>query len=180
MRIPKLLALCLCVMVVSQAGADPKSDAEAAMALAKAKVIVLRDEPKNAARTECYTDLTAAKAESARVGKQLVLWVGMTCEAIPEIRDGLAACVHCHVDSYNGSASPRLCLPVEGGAWCFPRSQLGTDYDASSVRAVIGKPIPRQQAQPIQSAPSIVLPVQFGPRQDCPDGNCPLVPRGKK
>ena len=162
MRVSKFSAAIAFMLVVSQAGADPKRDAEAAMALAKAKLITLRDELKRVAQFECHAVLTEAKEEATRSKKQLVLWVGMTCESMPAIREGLSDCVHCHVDNYNGSTSPRICVPVDGGAWCFPRDRLGVDYDAGSVRAVIGKPIPQ------------VLPIKLPVAQaDCPNGLCP-------
>lgn len=167
---PTAVAILACGFLGAQA-ADPRGSAEAALALAKAKYADPKHQPQPLARAECHTDLASAKADALKQDKQLVLWVGMTCEAIPEIRDGLSACVHCHVDSYNGSATPRLCVPVEGGAWCFPRTDLGTTYDAASVRAVLGKAIPLTSPVQQQSAsPVIVLPQQH---QDCPTGVCP-------
>lgn len=139
--------------------AAPKDDAAAALALAKSKAQRTQPTAKREAipvpAVKCFTDLAAAQAEAKRTGKPLVVWVAMVCSDCPEVCEKLRDCVSCHQASFNGSATPRLCVPTDGGNWCFPKSQLGTVYDASSVRAILGKPIPSEQRrviQPLQSS----------------------------
>lgn len=156
------------LILISPVTAAPKDDAAAALALAKSKAQrtqpTAKREATPAPAAKCFTDLVAAQAEAKRTGKPLVVWVAMVCSDCPEVCEKLRDCVSCHQDSFNGSATPRLCVPSEGGNWCFPKSQLGTVYDASSVRAVLGKPIPSEQRKPVSFRLS---------GQDCPDGNCP-------
>lgn len=155
------LSLVILALIVPGVDAAPRDDAAVALALAKAKhsvkpVAPAPERTPTVARRECFTDLAAAQAEAKRAGKPLIVWVGMVCQDCPEVCDGLRDCVSCHAASYNGSATPRLCIPVEGGAWCFPKEKLGNDYGVESVRSVLGKPIPSEQRRAIQPLRSAV------------------------
>lgn len=153
------LSLVILALIVPALTANPRDDAAVALALAKAKRTTSRapEVAPPAVVRKCFTDIGKAQDAAKRTGKQLIIWVGMECQDCPEVCDGLRDCVSCHAASYNGSATPRLCIPVEGGAWCFPKEKLGNDYGVESVRSVLGKPIPsesRRVIQPLRSAVS--------------------------
>lgn len=161
------LSLVILALIAPGAVAAPKDDAAVALALAKAKLAVAAKptlEVAPAVAQKCFTDIAEAQAAAKQTGKQLIIWVGMECKDCPEVCEGLRDCVSCHAKSYNGSATPRLCIPVDGGAWCFPKEKLGRDYGPDSVRSVIGKPIPSESRKVIQT---------FRSAADCVDGNCP-------
>lgn len=154
------LSLVIIALIAPGAVAAPRDDAAVALALAKAKrTVAAKPAPEvaPAVAQKCFTDIAEAQAAAKRTGKQLIVWVGMECKDCPEVCEGLRDCVSCHAKSYNGSATPRLCIPVEGGAWCFPKEKLGKDYGPESVRSILGKPIPsesRRAIQPLRSAVS--------------------------
>ncbi len=143
--------------------------AAAALALARAT-----RERATGAKSECHTDLSKAIAAARKSEQPVILWIGMQCESVPEVRDGLADCVHCHADSYNGNATPRLmALFADGiGGYVMPKADLGEgkEYPVSRIRSLTAK-----QVEPPRPATKPVVSIEQSFAADCPNGQCPNV-----
>ena len=113
------------------------ADVEAALALAKAKhgLVTIRD-LRNA--SGCWTDLKAAKTVAAAGGKPLVLWVGMTCSELPEVRAALADCVHCHLDV--DAAGPGVRVLLRDGVSYYPLGQSPSPGLAKTCADLVRSP----------------------------------------
>lgn len=66
----------------------------------------------------CYTSLEAAKLK-AKDGKPIVLWIGMECKDMPDLKSGLKNAVHCHLSDWNGSTEPMLGVVDKKGIYHF-------------------------------------------------------------
>ena len=164
--LPIVAVALLCPLSIS---AGPREEAEAALALAKAK------QPKRApeviAKHHCFESLADAKAEANRLGKYLVVAVGMECNDLPDLRKALDDCVWCHQASYNGSSAPRLLVPTDAGCWSFPKSAIDRkQYSPADVRAVLGRRVSMAPAE------GVGVKCQLCPVGQCPPGNCPHCP----
>lgn len=99
---------------------------------AKAKVALLLASAQRA-RSEkdgCMSDLGAAIARAEKEKRHLFVWVGMTCDKT--IRKEFSNGVHCHVDTLNGSAAPRLIVGSEQPNLRLMKSEL--DKAAPKIR----------------------------------------------
>jgi hypothetical protein len=177
--IPSLMAAVIAMTALMQspllAGPNDEADAGAALALAKARVTVCKttavpvapvvapDAKPMPIKRECYTSLAAAQAEAKRLALPLVLWVGMTCEAEPELRDAIAAeCVMCHLAESGGSATPRVLVSRDHSTesmYVFEKGKVN--------------PVEVRNVWTRQMAPNgfIRSELQFGP--SCANGQCP-------
>lgn len=157
------LILVLCAPTYSQ-GAESKvkvalAVAQAArertaakMALAKAKAVVALAAAKRERETGCMSDVGKALARAKSEGKPLFVWVGMTCEASPEIRREFKNAIHCYAAANNGNSTPRLIvLPVGRESWVFPRDRFDANTPAA-IRAFLKAPPQRQSAVPVMRA----------------------------
>lgn len=134
------LSLLVAIIVVSTSSPQPP---KAAIALAKAKrereaictsaeckakmaAAVALLKAKRERESECMTDFIEAFKKSELLKMPLFLWVGMTCEASPEIRSAYPNAIHCHMDSLNGSSAPRLLVKMPGVtmATAIPRKDI--------------------------------------------------------
>jgi hypothetical protein len=180
MRVFNCVAIALMMVLPAMVRADEttKARAEGALALAQAhreRHALAEARPPVELRSECFTDLNKAiKAAAKDPIKQLVLWVGMRCEAMPAIRDGLNDCVHCHADDYAGDSTPRLMLLSPNGSRgiSFAREKIGKGqvFTLESIRRQIGS-VPDKVIEPVKEVVPVLPATTFGP--DCPNGKCP-------
>ncbi len=75
-----------------------------------AKTVAAFELKKLAKDRECMEDVQSAVERSAREGKLLVIWVGFSCKAEPEIRAAFPDAIHCHADTANGDGTQRILL----------------------------------------------------------------------
>lgn len=103
---------------------------------------------EKAEKGECLSDLKASMAAAKALKKPLVLWVGLNCEKHKDVRNALSECVHCHLESYHGSNSPRLIVTDKQGVeykiekfdWSTPigvRARMGLDVAKPRPRAIV-------------------------------------------
>lgn len=110
--------------------AEIKAKFDTALALAKAK-----RERETLAAT-CFRDVETATKTAEKLGKKLILWVGLKCEAYPELRKEFANCIHCHTDTFSGDATPRIVVTASDGKQY--RVERG-DLSIKSVRHAMGE-----------------------------------------
>ena len=123
------LALLFGMGASAQATALEPETARVAMAIAEAEHAA-RIAPAMAA---CYIDLAEAKTAAAKGRKPVVVWVALHCADHPEIREGLSDAIHCHQDTFGGSAEPRLVVLREGQT---PVSWTSKSLTASRVAEI--------------------------------------------
>lgn len=114
-------------------GQDKEAESRAALALAKAK----REREQAKAKTvalACHSDYTVAAAEAARSKKPLVLWVGVKCSDIPELRKALSEAVHCHLAIQRGDDTPRIVIQGGDGVEYYVRPERIADDTAAKIR----------------------------------------------
>ena len=164
-----VIAVALCVFAEAQ---TPEYRAKAAIALSAAqrerdavckpgmkccdvaKATVALAKAKRERENSCTSDLAAAIERADRERRPLFVWVGMTCTASPEIRKSFPAAVHCHADSLNGNATPRLLVmpPNAKLAQGFAKTTF-SPATVGQIRGVLGIPA---------STPRLVLPADCG------------------
>lgn len=107
-----------------QRESNTKAKALAMLAIAKAQA--------NRRANECMNDPAAALERSRVEGKPVFFWVGMTCHDLPALRATFTGeAIHCHMDSANGSAKPRLVVqPIGRGGMGWPKEVIGTETPA--------------------------------------------------
>ena len=104
-----------------------ESKARAALALAKAK--------RDREAAICHFDYEEAVAESRRLRKPLVLWIGVKCTEHPTLRRDLRDAVHCHLASHNNDRTPRIAIEDRNGnEWYVRAENIGPDT-ARKLRA---------------------------------------------
>jgi hypothetical protein len=97
-----------------------ESKSRAALALAKAK--------RERETTSCHFDYKIAVAESRRLRKPLVIWVGVRCAEHPALRRDLADAVHCHVAIHNADRTPRIAVEdADGNEWFVRAEKIGAE-----------------------------------------------------
>ncbi len=149
---------CIALLVLLSMGmsvyGDEKEQALASLALAKAKrerehntalVALAKAQAKREQAPACHTDLGKAIQAARKASVPVVLWVGMQCEALPAIRDGLTDCIHCHTDAYNGDSTPRLLTLFSNGVggYSMPKTAIGEgkEYPLSRIRQLTAKQV---------------------------------------
>ena len=134
MRFANLLVLCLIATTVY---ADEASDkARSAIALASAR------RQREAAKTDghCIDNLDDALVVAKRERRPLVMWVGMNCVDSPIVRDALPDAVHCHLETYENDATPRIAFNgTDGRSYQIPKTTM-TDGSGLVIRQVVGLP----------------------------------------
>lgn len=105
-----VLATALIALCASAALADDDVDrARAAMAIARAKAGT-----RFGRQTNCYEDVTQAKAAATLKNQPLLLWVGLNCTEHQAFREAMNDCVNCHASELDGDAGPALFVLQDG------------------------------------------------------------------
>ena len=123
------LTLCATLALSWGAQADENTvahaRARAALALAKAHQVSAVAPPVAPSEQgfECYGELATAQAEATRRGLPLVIWIGMTCESEPNVKEALSKAVHCHQDAGPGQ-TPCVQIRHPKQTWQFAQTNL--------------------------------------------------------
>ncbi len=118
------IALAICPSVNPSVNADDiaiaKARARAALDLMQrdreraevqiAKTVAAFELQKLSKDRECMEDVQSAVERSAREGKLLLIWVGFSCKAEPEIRSAFPDAIHCHAETANSDGTQRILL----------------------------------------------------------------------
>lgn len=173
--------LCACFLLfafVGLATASPpsaKARAKAALALAECEEPTAKPEKAKtkAERPACHSDVETALAQASKAEKPVVVWVGMTCEDEPTIRDALDNAVHCHSSTYHNDSTPRiLIMHGESGTWEFSKTSL-SKYNPQEISGYLDK---SPSAIVTGGPPPTALPATTAQRftlANCPNGRCP-------
>lgn len=94
---------------------------------------------------DCTDDIAGAMKRAAAEHRPIFLWVGMTCTDAPEIRKEFPTAIHCHCETMNGSATPRLLVgyvPSPTGLYrTFPKVEF-TPATPVKIRESLMVPAP--------------------------------------
>lgn len=169
--ISTLIVLAIITSAFAQPADDFKAKARAALSLAKIKrdadgaeakaKVMLSLAQCQRERGACLDDVGAAMDRAAKDGKRVFIWVGMTCHDEPALRAEFPGVVHCHTDTLNNNATPRLLVgPLPDGTFQpVPRSKIDAKTPAA-IRGLLNK----------QASPPV--PVSFAPSPVMRAANC--------
>lgn len=126
----------------AQAQAITVDQSRAALALAQAKRV---REVKKTEPTKCFDNLDDALAFSKKNEKPLVMWVGMKCEDVPEVRGHLSEAVHCHLSKVAEDPTPRIMFTSpDGGVYKIDKDSVNSST-GPVIRKVIGLDEPKKK-----------------------------------
>ena len=111
--------------------AEIKGRFDTALQLAKAK-----RERETLSAMGCFRDVDLATKAAEKLGKKLILWVGLKCESYPELRKEFADCIHCHADTFGGDSTPRIVVTASDGKQYRVEK---TDLSVSAVKHALGE-----------------------------------------
>jgi len=136
MSMSKIIVLSLVCVSCATAQDAKETVAKSKAILALTKAARERGEQERVIATGCFDDEATAKKLAEKLGKKLILWVGMKCEDVPSIRKDLSDCVHCHTESHNGDTTPRVVVTgLDGKEYRVERPDLST----AAVRHIWGE-----------------------------------------
>mgnify|MGYP000455659379 CR=1 FL=1 len=166
---------CLCILLLAAflpafAEVPASAKAKAALALADCK------EPQitsKVVRPACHIDAESAFASAKKNSTPVVIWVGMTCEDEPEIRDALDGAVHCHQATYHGDKTPRILIYHGQSAWEFDKPSL--KKQGAEIRHYLEKAPPGSATTSAAATlpPAVAVAPFVSLRANCPNGRCP-------
>lgn len=141
----RLFANLLIVLVFAgfaQAQTVSLDQSKAALALAHAK---RTREAKKSEPVKCFDNLDDALAFAKKNEKPLVMWVGMKCEDVPEVRGFLSEAVHCHLAKAGEDPTPRIMFTSpDGGVYKIDKDSVNSST-GPVIRKVIGLDEPKKK-----------------------------------
>ena len=137
----RLSAIVLTFGVLAHADETDTAKAKAALALAKVKREREHAKTSEISAMTCHMNLTEAEREVERTGKRLVLWVGVTCNDHPQLRQLLDVAVHCHVDKWRGDDEPRIVIRGGDGNeyFVYPAKMTDETKTAANIKKAWAK-----------------------------------------
>ncbi len=173
----KFPVLSVCVLLFAAFGVafgevPPEAKAKAALALADCQGPKTRGVASKVVRPACHVDVESAFETAKKNDTRVVIWVGMTCEDEPEIRDALDGATHCHQATYHGDKTPRILIYHGSAAWEFDKPSL--KKQGADVRQYLQKAPPGSANAAVNVSSTIPASAPFvSLRANCPNGRCP-------